>query len=106
MLRDARKVGIPGIVLPDADPKASQQWVLGTQRWSLRGEGTDSPDAENWGRFQNRLDMLAQNALKMELSRLRALAPSGVGNDASALDAILQRSGLSSTLRAKLDTML
>ena len=25
---------------------------LGGQRWSLRGPGTDSPDAENWGRYQ------------------------------------------------------
>jgi hypothetical protein len=32
--------------------------VLGTQRWSLRGEGTDSPKAENWGRYQVRRDIL------------------------------------------------
>ncbi len=31
---------------------------LGQQRWSIRGEGTDSAVAENWGRYQNRYDML------------------------------------------------
>lgn len=41
---------------PDDDPSSS--WVLGTQRWSVRGPGTDSPQAENWGRYQIRLDML------------------------------------------------
>jgi len=44
---------------PDATAPFTPQWVLGPQRWSVRGEGTDSPAAENWGRFQNRLDMLA-----------------------------------------------
>jgi L-Lysine epsilon oxidase N-terminal/L-lysine epsilon oxidase C-terminal domain/Iron-containing redox enzyme len=34
------------------------QPVLPKQLWSVRGPGTDSPDAENWGRFQNRMDML------------------------------------------------
>jgi hypothetical protein len=43
---------------PDAAPPFTQAWVLGQQRWSVRGEGTDSPDAENWGRYQTRLDML------------------------------------------------
>ena len=46
-------MGNPGLDLP-ADP----QYVLGRQRWSIRGEGTDSPDAENWGRYQVRYDML------------------------------------------------
>src|ERR1700681_629433 len=32
--------------------------ILGDQRWSLRGEGTDSPLAENWGRYQFRADIL------------------------------------------------
>jgi hypothetical protein len=32
--------------------------VLGTQRWSLRGFGTDSPNAERWGRYQERVDIL------------------------------------------------
>ncbi|PPV08759.1 hypothetical protein XBLMG947_3625 [Xanthomonas bromi] len=41
---------------PDDDPVDS--WILGTQRWSVRGTGTDSPLAENWGRYQVRLDML------------------------------------------------
>jgi hypothetical protein len=43
---------------PDALPPFTQEWVLGEQRWSVRGPGTDSPDAENWGRYQTRLDML------------------------------------------------
>jgi L-Lysine epsilon oxidase N-terminal/L-lysine epsilon oxidase C-terminal domain/Iron-containing redox enzyme len=32
--------------------------MLGQQRWSIRGEGTDSAVAEDWGRYQNRYDML------------------------------------------------
>jgi hypothetical protein len=32
--------------------------ALGPQRWSVRGYGTDSPDAEKWGRYQERIDML------------------------------------------------
>ena len=32
--------------------------TLVNQRWSLRGEGTDSPKAENWGRYQFRRDIL------------------------------------------------
>jgi hypothetical protein len=32
--------------------------VLGPQRWSVRGYGTDSPDAERWGRYQERVDIL------------------------------------------------
>lgn len=45
------------------DPKATDEErrlvaVLGKQRWSVRGYGTDSPDAENWGRYQERIDML------------------------------------------------
>ena len=32
---------------------------LGEQRWSLRGTGTESPEAQNWGRYQERLDILA-----------------------------------------------
>lgn len=43
---------------PDALPPFTKSWVLGQQRWSVRGPGTDSPDAENWGRYQTRLDML------------------------------------------------
>jgi hypothetical protein len=33
-------------------------YVLGQQRWSIRGEGTDAADPENWGRYQVRRDML------------------------------------------------
>jgi hypothetical protein len=33
--------------------------TLPQQRWSVRGPGTDSPDGENWGRYQVRSDMLA-----------------------------------------------
>ncbi len=32
--------------------------VLGQQRWSVRGPGTDSSKPENWGRYQVRTDML------------------------------------------------
>jgi hypothetical protein len=31
---------------------------LGPQLWSVRGWGTDAADAENWGRYQERKDML------------------------------------------------
>ncbi|WP_315805403.1 LodA/GoxA family CTQ-dependent oxidase [Bradyrhizobium sp. SZCCHNS3002] len=32
--------------------------VIGAQRWSVRGYGTDSPEAERWGRYQERVDIL------------------------------------------------
>lgn len=32
--------------------------TLGNQRWSVRGEGTDSTRAENWSRYQSRADIL------------------------------------------------
>ncbi len=48
---------------PDAEPDDGggfpENWVLGDQLWSVRGPGTDSPDPENWGRYQTRLDMLS-----------------------------------------------
>lgn len=37
---------------PDPSPKKPPKLELGTQRWSVRGPGTESPDAENWGRYQ------------------------------------------------------
>jgi hypothetical protein len=42
------------------DPAQSGNLVpfLGAQRWSVRGYGTDSPDAERWGRYQERVDIL------------------------------------------------
>lgn len=40
------------------DPDDPEGFNLGSPRWSIRGEGTDSPDAENWGRYQDRKDML------------------------------------------------
>jgi hypothetical protein len=33
-------------------------YALGNQRWSVRGEGTDAPAPENWGRYQIRRDVL------------------------------------------------
>jgi len=45
---------------PDADPNQYVPgWSLYKQRWSMRGPGTDSPDAENWGRYQVRSDILS-----------------------------------------------
>lgn len=35
-----------------------KQPILGTQRWSMRGQGTDSGKPENWGRYQDREDIL------------------------------------------------
>ena len=37
---------------PNTSPSKPPKLELGTQRWSVRGPGTGSPDAENWGRFQ------------------------------------------------------
>jgi hypothetical protein len=34
------------------------RFLLGPPLWSVRGWGTDDPDAENWGRYQERLDVL------------------------------------------------
>lgn len=51
------------------------------------------------------LDALAQNTLKMELDQLRRMAPDGTDADFAALDAILQRAGLSSALRTKIDSL-
>ncbi len=44
---------------PDASPPFDTGWLLGAQRWSVRGAGTDSTAAERWGRYQDRLDVLA-----------------------------------------------
>ena len=44
--------------LEPADVKAPPTPVLGPPRWSVRGLGTDSQDAENQGRYQIRHDML------------------------------------------------
>jgi len=33
-------------------------YELGQQRWSVRGKGTDAADAENWGRYQDRRDIV------------------------------------------------
>lgn len=46
------------VALEPADVKAPPTPVLGQPRWSVRGLGTDSPDAENQGRYQIRHDML------------------------------------------------
>jgi len=48
---------------PDASPSEdtstwNEFWQLGQQRWSVREQGTQSPYAEKWGRYQLRRDML------------------------------------------------
>lgn len=45
-----------GAISDDNPPK--EGFRLGQQLWSVRGGGTDDPDAENWGRYQERLDVL------------------------------------------------
>ena len=40
------------VTKPGARRKDPPTVELGEQRWSVRGPGTDSPDAENWGRYQ------------------------------------------------------
>ena len=42
------------------DPKKPQP-RLGSQRWSVRGEGTDSSDPAQWGRFQTPIIQMVQN---------------------------------------------
>ncbi|MBC9877319.1 hypothetical protein G8O24_08160 [Bradyrhizobium sp. INPA01-394B] len=37
---------------------STEGFQLGPQLWSVRGWGTDAADAENWGRYQERKDML------------------------------------------------
>lgn len=49
---------LPVTTSPDGATTWHEGWQLGPQRWSVRGAGTDSPDAENWGRYQIRRDML------------------------------------------------
>jgi hypothetical protein len=44
-------------VVPQSDHSPAVA-VLAQQRWSLRGDGTDSPKAENWGRYQVRREIL------------------------------------------------
>jgi hypothetical protein len=39
-------------------PGQGPVYELGAQRWSIRGDGTDAIDPENWGRYQDRHDML------------------------------------------------
>ena len=54
----------PIAVYPAADvtwlqtPQRTLTPQLGPQRWSVRGTGTDSALPQNWGRYQDRLDML------------------------------------------------
>jgi hypothetical protein len=43
---------------PAGEEKTHLVPMLGKQRWSVRGYGTDSPDAEKWGRYQERMHML------------------------------------------------
>jgi hypothetical protein len=43
---------------PKHSPTADPGHLLGQQRWSVRGEGTDTAEPENWGRYQIRRDML------------------------------------------------
>lgn len=42
--------------LPKSDP--TKKYLRGQQRWSVRGAGTDATNAKDWGRYQNRLDIL------------------------------------------------
>jgi hypothetical protein len=46
------------VYLADDVTRASNTWVKGDQRWSVRGLGTDSEKPEDWGRYQTRLDIL------------------------------------------------
>lgn len=52
------------------------------------------------------LDERAMGILRLELGVFRDIAPEGVSADYAAIDSILQRAGLSSARRAKIDAML
>ncbi len=72
----------PPDALPTNDtpttPTWNEGWQLGAQRWSVRGPGTDSPDAENWGRYQNRLDILGNwNKIGVILQATQVEPPAG-----------------------------
>ena len=47
----------PGDLNSNLDP-STLGFTLGRQVWSVRGWGTDASDAENWGRYADRKDML------------------------------------------------
>jgi hypothetical protein len=45
-------------VRPKSEAPTDQGAELGSQRWSVRGPGTDAAEAQNWGRYQKRIDIL------------------------------------------------
>jgi hypothetical protein len=49
---------VPGAPV-DGVPKRTLE--LGPQRWSVRGQGTDSPLPENWGRYQTPIFQFVEN---------------------------------------------
>lgn len=61
-------------------PTWNEGWQLGKQRWSVRGPGTDSPYAENWGRYQVRRDMLDNwNKIGTIMQATQMAPPAGKG---------------------------
>jgi hypothetical protein len=46
---------------PGPEPSDPPIVQLGKQRWSVRGEGTDSPRPENWGRYQPPILQMVEN---------------------------------------------
>jgi hypothetical protein len=52
-----------------------------------------------------RVDVLAQNSLKMQWDQFRRLEPDGTDADFAALDRILQQTGLSNVRRTKVNAM-
>jgi hypothetical protein len=73
---------------PDGTGPWTETWQLGKQRWSVRGPGTDSPEAMNWGRFQDRRDMLdnwSRIGVVMQATQVAAPAlKAGKGKQAQA----------------------
>lgn len=60
------------------EPTWNEGWQLGPQRWSVRGEGTASPYAENWGRYQLRKDMLVNwSRIGIVMQATQVPAPAG-----------------------------
>lgn len=53
----------------------------------------------------NVIDLIAQNALKVQLNQFRKVEPDGTDADFAGLDGILQRSGLSHARRMKINAM-
>ncbi len=82
------------------DTKAREQYVAAIQADKLK-----TKREYRYNRI-TRLDERAMSMLRLELGVFRDIAPEGVSADYAAIDSILQRAGLSSARRSKIDGYL